>query len=131
MEQFTKTYVIPSSVTTVYDAWVSSKTVIPPAIKNEITAEVDGEIHIWTKFCDVESEMIGKFSVVEPYKKLIYSWEWNQDHHISMVCVEFSETQTNQTEVKLTHSGFTNPESATLHSDGWDHYLEGFTESYS
>ena len=126
MKQFEKRYIIPASVKTVYSAWISPNTLVPPATRIEIDPIVGGNLVIHTKFCDVGSEMRGRFLAIEPYKRLVYNWEWNQDGQVSQVTVNFSGIGSDRTKIVLSHSGFRNSESATLHSDGWEHYFEGF-----
>ena len=125
MLEIQKTYQINAPVKTVYEKWVSDTTVIPPAVRMEITPEVGGRYLLVSKFGEIESTMEGYFKEVIPLKKIVYTWEWNKDGNESLVTVNFQE-EGSGTKIELKHTGLKDRESADAHSQGWDSYIAGF-----
>ena len=123
--QIEKTYEIPFPLTRVYNAWVSSDTVIPPATSMDVLPEVGGHYRLIMETPDFNGKNEGKFLAVEPEKQLTYTWEWNGDGEVSEIDVAFEATDAG-TRINITHSGFTKEESVTNHDSGWDSYMEGF-----
>ncbi len=119
MEDIKKTYVVNAPLNQVYDKWVSNDTVIPPAIKMDITPEVGGKYILISKLGDDETTMVGVFKEVLPYKKLVYTWEWNKDGNESLVTVSFIDEQ-NKTRIELKHAGLKDMDYLLAHSEGWD-----------
>ena len=121
-----KTYELPYPVATVYSAWVSSDTVIPPATSMDVLPEVGGHYRLIMEMPDFSGKNEGTFSVVEPNARVVYTWEWNGDGEVTTIDVRFEATS-DGTRVTLLHTGFTKEESVSNHDGGWDSYLEGFT----
>lgn len=122
-----KQYDLPFSVETVYDAWIFSETLIPPATRLDITPKVGGEISLWIETAQLNARMRGVFKVIIPYQKLIYSWEWNQDGEETEVTVEFSKLEKG-TRVNISHTGWRKEESRKTHEAGWDSYIQGLID---
>lgn len=60
----------------------------------------------------------GTFIEVEPIDRLVYTWRWDGQEEESLVEVTFSEAPEG-TRVRVSHTRFDTPESATLHAEGW------------
>lgn len=63
----------------------------------------------------------GVYREVEPPKKLVYTWAWEEDGgpgHESLVTVEFRDRGAS-TEVVVTHERLANAESRERHDHGW------------
>ena len=120
-----KSYDIPFSQAEVYAAWISSDTVIPPATRMDIKAEVGGHYRLIMESPDMRMMNEGKFLHIEPNSRVTYTWEWNGDGEISNIDVTFKPTA-NGTQIQLVHDGFDKAESVTNHASGWDSYVEGF-----
>ena len=119
-----KQYDLPFSVETVYSAWISSETVIPPATKMDITPIVGGELRLWVDTPQFNASTKGIFKEVLPNEKLVYSWEWNEDGEVTEVTVEFASAGKG-TLLNLSHNGWQKEESRQMHDSGWDSYING------
>ena len=119
-----KTYVLPFPVDVVYQAWVSSDTVIPPATEMDIDPRVGGHYRLIMKTPEFEGRNEGEFLLVEPNQRVRYTWEWNGDGEVSIIDVAFVATQ-HGTQITLQHTGFSKPESVAAHDSGWDSYVAG------
>ena len=120
-----KEYIVKFPVTKVYRAWVSSETVIEPATSMDIHPVVGGHYRLVMETPDFSSKNEGTFSLVEPEKHIIYSWEWNNDGEVSEIDVRFSEVD-GETKIEIHQQGFTSEESVANHDSGWDSYMNGF-----
>jgi len=114
-------------LTKVYDAWVSSETVIEPATSMDIDPVVGGHYRLIMDTPDFTLMNEGTFSVVEPEKRVVYSWEWNHDGEVTEIDVRFFAID-GLTKIEITHTGFTKEESVTNHDSGWDSYMGGLIE---
>lgn len=120
-----KTYDLPFAVETVYAAWVSSGTVIPPATAMDIDPVVDGHYRLLMDTPDGSWRNEGRFLEVEPGRRVKYTWEWNGDGEVTEIAVDFEPSETGAT-VRIAHTGFAGEDSARMHDAGWDSYIEGF-----
>ena len=121
-----KRYQVPFPPETVYAAWVSSDTVIPPATAMDIDPVIGGRYVLIMKSPEFEARNEGTFIAVEPGKHIRYTWEWNGDGEVSEIDVRFLPAADGAT-VELEHSGFTRAESLETHDNGWDSYVAGLT----
>lgn len=122
-----KTWELPFPIESVYQAWVSSDTVIPPATRMDVQPVVGGHYRLYMEMPDFSGKNEGKFLLVKPNEQVTYTWEWNGDGEVSTIDVQFKTTN-NVTRVQLTHSGFSTQESADNHDAGWDAYINGFIQ---
>lgn len=120
-----KSYSCPFLVDTIYTAWTSSESVIPPAKSLTVDPVVGGRIEIVSEMNGIEWRMVGLFDEVVPNRRLAYSWEWNSDGEVSRVEVEFFEERSAECRIELLHTGFSKQESRDAHDYGWDSYIEG------
>ena len=125
MKTIEKIYEVPFGRQQVYSAWVSSNTVIPPATEMDIKPVVGGHYRLIVNGTDYAGMNEGTFSIVEPGKRVVYSWEWNKDGEVTQIEVNFRATDAGTT-VHIFHSGFEKDESVTAHESGWDSYITGF-----
>jgi len=124
MKTISKTYSIPFTPQQVYSAWVSPETVVPPATQMDINPVVGGHYRLIMKSREYTGMNEGTFSVVEPGKRVVYSWEWNKDGEVTQIEVNFRSDGTG-TAVHILHSGFEKEESVETHDSGWDSYVAG------
>lgn len=122
-----KQYTIAQPLARVYDAWVSSDTVIPPATRMDIKPEVGGQYELYMEGEEFSGYNKGTFLDVKPQEMVRYTWEWNDDGQVTEIEVHFSASDSG-TEVALIHSGFTDETSRNNHDAGWDAYIDGFTK---
>ena len=128
--EINKHYELPFPVETVYAAWVSSDTVIPPATSMEVLPEVGGHYRLIMETPDFSGRNEGEFLLVEPNARVTYTWEWNNDGEVSTIDVRFKPSG-DGTRIDLVHKGFIKEESITNHDSGWDSYVDGFTKHLS
>ena len=118
------TYTVPFSQDQVYQAWISSDTVIPPATGMDILAEIGGHYRLLMQTDEYTLRNEGEFIDVQPNSFLHYTWEWNNDGEVSHIEVTFN-TVPGGTQIEIYHYGFTQQESVDNHKTGWDSYVEG------
>jgi uncharacterized protein YndB with AHSA1/START domain len=79
----------------------------------------------------------GEYHEIRVPERLVYTWEWqrrnrqesrNDDLGQTLVTVEFFD-RGSQTEVILTHSGFSNAEMRDLHQFGWPASLDALEQA--
>lgn len=121
-----KTYQLPFPVERVYEAWISSRTVIAPATAMDINPVVGGHYRLIMDSPDFAATNEGVFLEVRPGSRLKYTWEWNGDGAVTEIAVDMRETG-GGCDVTITHGGFRDQASMEQHADGWDSYIEGFT----
>ena len=131
MTDIVKPYILDAPRKQIYDAWVSNKTLIAPAVELEIEPFAGGKYLLISQFGDDVSHMEGRFEQVVPYQKLVYSWEWNKDGNQSMVTVLFFDEPEDLTRIEIKHDGFHDQSSADMHSFGWDNYMDGLKDFLS
>ncbi len=119
----------------VYAAWTDAgqlkKWFGPSNVQtHELVADVrvGGEFRWVVDNCDGERVTVrGVYRVVEPGKKIAFTWEWEEDQvwagHPSLVTVEFFERD-GGTNVRLIHEQLPSEESRTNHTKGWISVLE-------
>lgn len=120
-----KRWSLPYPPDQVYDHWVSSDTVIPPATRMEIEPVVGGHYRLIMEGPEFSGRNEGVFEIVEPKQRVRYSWEWNGDGEVTMIDVRFDPDATG-TLISLTHEGFQSEDTRATHDSGWDAYIEGF-----
>lgn len=120
-----KSVEVPFPADTVYRAWVSSDTVIPPATGMDINPIPGGHYRLFMETADLSMRNEGTFLQVTPGKHVRYSWEWNGDGEVTEIDVKFVPIS-GGTEVRLRHSGFHSEQSRSMHDSGWDSYFSGF-----
>ena len=76
-----------------------------------------------------EMTMFGEFRELQPGKKIVFTWQWQDDEdwedHISIVTVELYDRD-GDTELRLTHEQLPNEESRDGHTRGWNSALDKF-----
>jgi uncharacterized protein YndB with AHSA1/START domain len=61
------------------------------------------------------------YQIIEPCKRLAYTWGWEQEEHDvgeTLVTVEFNDLG-GSTEIILTHERFPNTDATASHEKGW------------
>jgi uncharacterized protein YndB with AHSA1/START domain len=78
--------------------------------------------------------VIGEFRVVEPPRRLEYTWLWQNNEEWkepSVVIVEFNPAGANRTELVLTHERLPHAESRESHGEGWTGILDHLAEHFA
>ncbi len=113
----------------VFRAWTTPEEMKQWKAPGELTtpvAEVDlrpgGKYRIHMQAPDgTLHRLVGEYRVVDPPKKLVYTWQWEDDPDKpseTLVTVEFLE-RGGATEVVLTHDLFPNEQTRNRHEMGW------------
>ena len=87
----------------------------------EVDLRVGGAYRVHIRTPDgVEMRLVGVYRVVDPPKKLVYTWSWetNPEMGETLVTVEFLE-RGRATEVVLKHELFPTAEAREKHEEGW------------
>jgi glutathione S-transferase len=124
----------------VYDAWTKAEELKQWHAPGPLTVslvEMDvrpgGKYRIHMRSPDGKDHKVsGEYRVVDPPKKVVYSWGWDGDHPVkdSTVTIEFFE-RGDATEVVLTHSGISHDGERKGHTEGWTAILDKFEALYS
>ena len=125
--QIDSTWYLPFPPAKVYAAWVSNDTVIPPATRMDIKAEVGGHYRLAAAGDDFTATNEGEFLEVEKDKRLLYSWHWQGDEETTQVEAQFNP-HPEGTELRLRHGTFTTKESLVNHDNGWNSYVAGLRD---
>ena len=76
----------------------------------------------------------GTYREVDPPRRLVYTWDWDEDdHHMgveTVVTVEFRAVAEG-TEVVVTHEGFPTAEVTAEHEMGWTSCIDGFERLFA
>jgi uncharacterized protein YndB with AHSA1/START domain len=119
----------------VYAAWTD-----PHQLKqwfgpeNVRTREVIADVRVGGEFrwdlTDPDGEemtMRGEFRELQPGKKVVFTWKWEDDevweNHISIVTVELADCE-GGTELRLIHERLPNEQSRDNHTKGWNSALD-------
>lgn len=122
-----KTYDIPIETSVVYAAWISSKTVIAPAVKMRVSPKVGGAYQLFMPDDGASPSCQGQFYEVFANSRLRYSWKWQGEDETTDISVSFSPTAQG-TRLTILHQGFLTDASREAHAKGWDSYIKGLTD---
>jgi uncharacterized protein YndB with AHSA1/START domain len=89
-------------------------------IAAEVDLRVGGRYRIGNRFPDGSVVWItGKFHLIEPPHKLIYSWQAGTGSDEELVTVSFHPTKDGNTEVTITHERIPDRRARDSHQQGW------------
>ncbi len=115
---------MPAPREVVYEAWTTGEGLrywMCPGdvISSEATVDVrvGGAFRIVMKTPTEEHVQTGTYEVVEPPAKLVFTWT-GSNHAPTRVIVEFLDLG-DQSEIVITHEGFTIPDIAKRYEGGW------------
>lgn len=121
MSVIEKSWTLPVPRQCVYDAWVSSDTVIPPATRMDVLPEVGGHYRLHIESPEMEATAEGRFLEVVPGERLVYSWAWDGGP-VSRIEVDF-EDAAGGTTLRLRHHDLADEAARSAHDSGWDAYV--------
>jgi len=67
--------------------------------------------------------VVGTYHLIDPPRKLVYTWRWEGAPADTLVTIEFTP-KGDSTEVTITHDRFADLETRNKHSEGWTGCLE-------
>ena len=115
---------MPAPREVVYEAWTTAEGfrhwMCPgDVVSAEATLDVrvGGAFRIVMKSPTAEHVQTGVYQVVEPPAKLVFTWE-GSNHPPTRVIVEFFD-HGDESEIVITHEGFTIPDIAKRYEGGW------------
>jgi len=116
----------PASVERVFKAWTDANQLgqwFAPSDDYTTRASVDlrigheYRIAITHKGGNVHN-VVGTYRLIEPPRKLIYTWRWEGAPADTLVTIDFAP-EGDATKVTITHEQFTNTEDRDRHNEGW------------
>jgi uncharacterized protein YndB with AHSA1/START domain len=117
----------------VFDAWTRAEELRKWFAPGPLTTAVaDSDLRVGGRYRitmrgpdGVEHTVTGIYQVIEPPKRLVYSWRWEDKPSAgeSTVTVEFNE-RGGSTEVVLRHEGLPNEKERSEHEMGWNGCLD-------
>jgi uncharacterized protein YndB with AHSA1/START domain len=117
----------------VFDAWTKAEEMKKWAAAGDMQVSVaETDLRVGGKYRlhmrnpnGSEHRAHGVYKVVEPPKRLVYTWTWETMPDVvdTIVTVEFHERGTS-TEVVLRHDGLATPQMRKSHGDGWISCME-------
>ena len=117
----------PASVDRVFKAWTDANQLgqwFAPTDDYTTKANVDlrvgheYRIAITHKGGNVHT-VLGTYRVIEPPRKLVYTWRWDGGPNDTLVTVDFTPDG-EATKVTITHEQFVNTEDRDKHNEGWN-----------
>ena len=100
-----------------HTAWVSSNTVIAPPTSMDIEPALGGHYRLITDTSEFSGKNEGKFSLIEPQQRDLYTRKRNGDGEVTEIDVRVEVTVAG-TKILIHHTGFMTDESVTNHNDG-------------
>jgi uncharacterized protein YndB with AHSA1/START domain len=67
--------------------------------------------------------VVGTYHLIDPPRKLVYTWRWEGAPADTLVTIEFTP-KGDSTEVTITHDRFADLETRNKHNEGWTGCLE-------
>ena len=124
--RMTRTYQAPAE--RVFDAWTSEEVLrrwfhaghdwgTPEA---QVDLRVGGSVRVvmYDPGEGAEYGGGGEYTVVDPPRRLAFTWVWDHEPHETLIEIEFEEAD-GATTVHFTHSGLWSEEAMRDHEDGW------------
>jgi uncharacterized protein YndB with AHSA1/START domain len=117
----------PASVERVFKAWTDANQLgqwFAPTDDYTTKANIDlrvgheYRIAITHKGGNVHN-VVGIYRVIEPPRKLVYTWRWDGASADTLVTVDFTPDG-ESTKVTITHEKFVNTEDRDKHNEGWN-----------
>jgi uncharacterized protein YndB with AHSA1/START domain len=127
---------IPASPAEVYDAWLDPATPGTPWDRSEcekviLDPKIDGLFYFKRVSAErVDFPHFGRFAVLDPAKKIEYTWMSPFTHGLESVVTVELENKGDDTWLQLRHSNLPDDESGHLHDAGWTSRLDALVERF-
>jgi uncharacterized protein YndB with AHSA1/START domain len=129
---------IAAPITKVFDAWLDPNTLakfmLPmPGMAN---SQVENEAHEGGAFTiimqagDKKVPHTGKYIEIDRPKKLVFTWESPESVDDSIVTLDFTELNDNQTNIELSHVKFIDEQRRSNHEGGWGNILNALSQLF-
>jgi len=114
-------------ISRLYEAWLKPeviKTWFAPGNMTVPEAEADsvegGKYRIVMKSEEGDLHIVsGEFKLLNPYNKIVFSWQWQDSPHTTLVTIKLTTVDDNTTKLQLNHSEFTEEDFRDHHNEGW------------
>jgi glutathione S-transferase len=137
----TVTRIFPASIERLWDAFTDPDDMLkwhsPAGMKNpsvEVDLRVGGSYAVTMQYDETDEQVTvrGVYKVIEKPVKLVYSWKWDGSEEETEVTVLFRAVSENETEVELTHAGFSLYPAASDVANNWTHesHKQGWTSAF-
>ena len=121
------TRVLPASRERVFSLWTDPEELKKWFAPGEMTvpvAEVDlrrgGAYRVVMQNKDGETySPSGSYEEIAPNEKLVFSWKWADSDLVTRVTVVLRDLAPDETELTITHEGFSQAEMRDKHTEGW------------
>ena len=122
----------------IFDAWLNPKMMARYMVPDdsftvphaEIDAKVGGRFSFIVKR-DQENPHAGTYQVIDPYSKIVFTWESPFSAEGSFVTLNFTPVEGGATDVELTHVKFVSEQSRDGHKRVWASILATLGELVS
>jgi len=112
----------------VMQRWFAPGEMTVPECDAEVV--VGGEYRIVMKNAEDELFIVGgKYREVELNKKLVFTWQWEDSPHCTLVEIDFESVSDVSSRVLLKHSEFVDQETCDKHEQGWNACLVNLEKS--
>ena len=126
------TKTINAPIASVFNAWLDantlSKFMMPmpgmPEPRTEADGRQGGAFTIYMQVGDEEIPHKGKYLEVNPYTKLVFTWESPFSTEDSTVTIHFIALADDQTKIDFSHVKFKGEEERENHEGGWTNILK-------
>ena len=116
----------------VYQAWIDPAVLTQWMGPGNVTVSVaETDIRVGGAFKIVMDEPDGEtytasgtYEEIVENEKLVFNWTWDHVEEITLVSIELSAMNDNETELTLTHTGFAEKEARDHHEEGWNGCLD-------
>ena len=119
--------VLPAPPEEVFAAWTDpvavARWMCPGTIeetKAELDVRVGGRMRIFMRGSDHEIDHVGEYVVVDPPRRLAFTWNSPETKGASLVTVVLEPQGQDETELTLTHERLPDEEAVQNHTRGWN-----------
>ena len=127
---------IEAPISKVFDAWLDPSTLakfmLPmPGMENsqvENEAHEGGAFTIIMQVGDNKVPHTGKYIKIDRPRKLVFTWVSPESVDDSIVTLDFTELNDNQTNIELSHVKFIDEQRRSNHEGGWGNILSKLSE---
>lgn len=98
----------------------------------QVDLQVDGSYRLDIKVSDGSLRpLTGRYLEIDPPARLVFTWVWGTGEYAGIettVAISLKQRGPQDTELTLTHSGFTSDDAAQNHETGWTSSLDCLAE---
>ena len=115
------------SVERLYEAWTQAESMQKWFCPGDMTVpqaradcRVGGQYQVVMQSTNGEQHIVsGEYKEVVPMEKLVFTWQWQDSPHTTLVTVLFNAGNDGGSELELNHSEFVDADARNKHNQGW------------